>query len=409
VLSGRKAYWGSLELHHYPDASAVVRALSPDEPVILNRPHAAARAARFFTEKFPGKSLYAVKANPSPELLQVLWAAGVTHYDVASIAEVRLVRAALPEAVLCFMHPVKSKGAIAEAYAVHGVRVFSLDSHEELAKIVDATGGAEDLSLCVRLRVSSDYSELSLASKFGIDLVDAAPLLQATRQVADSLGVCFHVGSQAMTPFAYVQALERVRAAIVDAAVTVDIVDVGGGFPSIYPGMEAPPLEDYFGAIHRAAESLPVSYSSELWCEPGRALCAEYSSLVVKVERGRGDELYINDGAYGALYDAAHVGWRFPVRCITPGRAEALSAFSFYGPTCDDADFMEGPFMLPADIQPGDYIEVGMLGAYGAAMKTAFNGFGQACVFEVSDEPMASQYTGQRTDPRAKDNVVSLR
>ncbi len=225
-------------MHQYPDASAVVRALSPDEPVILNRPHAAARAARFFSEKFPGKSLYAVKANPSPALLRVLWDAGVTHYDVASIAEVRLVRGVLPEAELCFMHPVKTRSAISEAYRVHGVRVFSLDTHEELDKIIAATAGpdgaaATDLRLCVRLRVSSEYSELSLASKFGIDLADAAPLLQATRQVADWLGICFHVGSQAMTPFAYVQALERVRAAIVDAAVTVDIVDVGGGFPSV--------------------------------------------------------------------------------------------------------------------------------------------------------------------------------
>lgn len=414
MLPGRKAYWGSLELHHYPDASAVVRALSPDEPVILNRPHAAARAARFFTEKFPGKSLYAVKANPSPELLQVLWQAGVTHYDVASIAEVRLVRATLPDAVLCFMHPIKPKAAIAEAYHVHGVRTFSLDSHEELAKIVEActsdTGiAASDLRLCVRLRVSSEYSELSLASKFGIDLADAAQLLQATRQVADWLGVCFHVGSQAMTPFAYVQAIERVRAAIVDAAVTVDIVDVGGGFPSIYPGMEPPPLEDYFGAIHRAFESLPVSYSSELWCEPGRALCAEYNSLIVRVEKGRGEELYINDGAYGALYDAAHVGWRFPVKCLSEGRSEVLAPYAFYGPTCDDADYMEGPFLLPADIRPGDYIEIGMLGAYGAAMKTRFNGFGDGLVVDATDEPMASQYCGDRRDPRAKDNVVSLR
>lgn len=407
--------WGSLELHSYPDASAVVRALAPDEPVILNRPHAAARAARFFVEKFPGKSLYAVKANPSPELLKVLWASGVTHYDVASIAEVRLVRATLPEATLCFMHPVKTRAAIAEAYRVHGVRTFSLDTHEELDKIVAATTNeagepATDLSLCVRLRVSSDYSELSLASKFGVDLVDAAPLLQATRQVADALGICFHVGSQAMTPFAYVQALERVRAAIVDASVTVDIVDVGGGFPSIYPGMEPPPLEDYFGAIHRAAESLPVSYSSELWCEPGRALCAEYNSMIVRVEKRRGNELYINDGAYGALYDAAHVGWRFPVRSLADD-AEGVQEedFAFYGPTCDDADYMEGPFTLPAGIKAGDYIEVGMLGAYGAAMKTAFNGFGQAEAIESSDEPMASQYRGDRRDPRHSDNVVSLR
>jgi ornithine decarboxylase len=312
------------------------------------------------------------------------------------------------------MHPVKTRSAIAEAYKVHGVRVFSLDTQEELEKIVAATADeagnpATDLSLCVRLRVSSDYSELSLAAKFGVDLADAAPLLQATRQVADALGICFHVGSQAMTPFAYVQAMERVRAAIVDASVTVDIVDVGGGFPSVYPGMEPPPLEDYFGVIHRAFESLPVSYSSELWCEPGRALCAEYNSMIVRVEKRRGDELYINDGAYGALYDAAHVGWRFPVRCLSEGRGEGEEGFSFYGPTCDDADFMEGPFMLPAGIKAGDYIEVGMLGAYGAAMKTAFNGFGSATVIEASDEPMASLYRGDRSDPRQSDNVVSLR
>ena len=400
-------------MHTYPDASAVVRASAPDEPVILNRPHAAARAARFFAEKFPGKSLYAVKANPSPDLLRVLWANGITHFDVASIVEVRLVRSVLPEATLCFMHPVKTARAIAEAYFVHGVRTFSLDTMEELDKIVAATSSdagdpAEDLRLCVRLRVSSEYAELSLASKFGIDLADAAPLLQATRQAADWLGVCFHVGSQAMTPFAFVQALERVRAAIVAASVTIDIVNVGGGFPSVYPGMEPPALEDYFASIFRASESLPISYSSELWCEPGRALCAEYSSLVVRVEKRRGSELFINDGAYGALYDAAHVGWRFPVRCLGEDRASEEAAFSFYGPTCDDADFMEGPFELPEDIAVGDYVEIGMLGAYGTVMRTAFNGFGQAEAIDVCDEPMASLFTGERFVPVA-DNVVSLR
>ena len=405
--------WGSLELHNHLDASAVVQAFTPDEPVILNRPHAAARAASFFAEKFPGKSLYAVKANPSPELLRILWDSGISHFDVASIAEVRLVRSVLPEAVLCFMHPVKTAKAIAEAYKVHGVRTFSLDSHEELEKIIAATAddtgqAATDLRLCVRLRVSSEYSELSLAAKFGVDLADAAPLLQATRQVADWLGICFHVGSQAMTPFAYVQALERVRAAIVSASVTVDIIDVGGGFPSVYPGMEPPPLEDYFDVIHRTSESLPISYSSELWCEPGRALCAEYNSLVVRVEKRRGTELYINDGAYGALFDAAHMDWCFPVRCLAGDRDEAEEGFSFYGPTCDDADFMKGPFVLPADIKAGDYIEIGMLGAYGAAMRTAFNGFGQGDSVDVGDEPMSSLYRGEHP-VLASDNVVSLR
>ena len=401
-------------MHIYPCASAVVRDLSPDEPVILNRPHAAARAARFFAKKFPGKALYAVKANPSPDLLQILWNSGINHFDVASISEVRLVRSTLPEATLCFMHPVKTKSAIREAYREHGVRTFSLDTQEELEKIVAATADADgnpaqDLRLLVRLRVSSEFSELSLASKFGVDLADAAALLQATRQVADWLGICFHVGSQAMTPYAFIQALERVRAAVAEASVVIDVVDVGGGFPSVYPGMEPPPLEDYFAIIHRHFEALPIAYNAELWCEPGRALCAEYSSMIVRVERRRGEELYINDGAYGALFDAAHIDWRFPVAALREDLAGAQGEFSFYGPTCDDADFMKGPFELPQDIGIGDYIEIGMLGAYGSAMKTGFNGFGQAIAVNVADEPMASLYRGDRVDPRQSDNVVSLR
>ena len=398
---------------HFPDARSVVRALAPDEPIILNRPHAAARAARFFVEKFPGKSLYAVKANPSPDLFRILWDNGVTHYDVASIAEVRLVRATLPEATLCFMHPVKAPSAIREAYRQHGVKTFSLDSVEELEKIVDACRDdagepAQDLRLCIRLRVSSEYSELSLASKFGCDLTEAPALLQEARQHADWLGLCFHVGSQAMTPFAYVQALERVRIAIGEASVVIDMIDVGGGFPSVYPGMEPPPLEDYFQIIHQNFYNLPIAYNAELWCEPGRALCAEYSSLIVKVEKRRGDELYINDGAYGALFDAAHVDWKFPVRALEDDLIKPEMDFAFYGPTCDDADYMQGPFVLPEDIQAGDYIEIGMLGAYGAAMKTDFNGFGAAERIVVQDEPMASLYDGSRQRPAA-DNVVSLR
>jgi ornithine decarboxylase len=380
----------------------------PVEPVTLLRPHAARRGARFFVEKFPGRSLYAVKANPSPELLHILWESGITHYDVASLGEVRLVAATLPEATLCFMHPVKAEEAIAEAYFDHGVRTFSLDTLDELEKIVRATRGAEDLNLLVRLRVSSDHSKLSLAAKFGAEPEEVRALLFAARQAADALGICFHVGSQAMTPAAYSEAMDRVREAIVDAAVTVDIVDVGGGFPSTYPGMEPPPLEAYFDVIHNAFEALPISYSAELWCEPGRALCAEYASVLVRVEKRRGTELYINDGAYGALFDAAHIGWRYPVKLVrdVPSRARDL-AFSFYGPTCDDLDRMAGPFNLPSDVNAGDYIEVGMLGAYGCAMRTGFNGFSAQERVIVNDEPMATLYGGESCEA-ARSKVAKL-
>jgi ornithine decarboxylase len=395
-------------LYKHHSALGLASALRPVQPVTLIRPHAARRAARFFVEKFPGRSLYAVKANPSPELLKTLWESGVTHYDVASIAEVRLVAETLPEAVLCFMHPVKAEEAIHEAYHLYGVRTFSLDSMEELDKILRATGNAADLNLCVRLRVSSDHSKLSLASKFGAEPGEVKRLLFAARQAADALGICFHVGSQAMSPAAYGEAMLRVRDAIVAAAVTVDIIDVGGGFPSSYPGMEPPPLETYFEVIHKAFEALPISYSAELWCEPGRALCAEYASLLVRVEKRRGNELYINDGAYGALFDAAHVGWRFPVKLVREQPSNARDvAFSFYGPTCDDLDHMAGPFLLPADIGPGDYIEIGMLGAYGSAMRTGFNGFGADVVSLAEDEPMATLYSAVE-ERKTASNVFKL-
>ncbi len=375
----------------YLSAQFVAATLSPTEPVTLVRPHAAKRAARYFLDHFPGKTLYAVKANPSPDLLRALWDGGVTHYDVASINEVRRVAETLPDAVLCFMHPVKSPEAIAEAYFKHGVRSFSLDTLSELDKIVVATKGASDLNLLVRLRASSAHSKLSLAAKFGATPEDAPALLMATRQAADALGICFHVGSQAMSPQAYIDALGVVRDAIVRAAVTVDIIDVGGGFPSAYPGMMAETLDPYLEVIKAGFEALPVSYSAELWCEPGRALCAEYASVLVRVESRKDDLLYINDGAYGSLFDAAHVSWRYPVQLLRDSDVKPWD-FSFYGPTCDDMDFMKGPFALPADIRAGDYIEIGMLGAYGASMRTDFNGFRSDMTIEVEDEPMFSLY-----------------
>jgi ornithine decarboxylase len=387
--------------------AAAIAKQHPVEPVTLLRPHAARRAGRFFVEKFPGRSLYAVKANPSPQLLHILWDSGVTHYDVASIAEVRLIAETLPGATQCFMHPVKAEEVIAEAYFEHGVKTFALDTLDELDKIVRATDGASDLNLLVRIRVSSSHAKHKLAAKFGAEPAEMKPLLIAARQAADALGICFHVGSQAMSPAAYAEALARVRDAIVEAAVTVDIVDVGGGFPSVYPGMEPPPLETYFSVIHAGFEALPISYSAELWCEPGRALCAEYASLLVRVEKRRGAELYINDGAYGTLFDAAHIGWRYPVKLMrgTPSHGRPLE-FSFYGPTCDDLDRMAGPFELPGDVGPGDYVEIGMLGAYGCAMRTGFNGFGSVAAHVVDDEPMASLYAPPGRSRRP--NVVKL-
>jgi ornithine decarboxylase len=356
-------------------------------------------AARWFQDKFKGDIFYAVKANPSPWVIETLAKQGVRSFDVASIPEIELVHAHAPGSRMAFMHPVKSRKAISEAYHRYGVKAFALDTHDELQKILEATDGATDLTLIVRLAVVAEGASYSLSGKFGVSPHEAPALLLAARSATQGkMGVSFHVGSQCMRPTAYQAAMAQASRAIVRAGVMVDVVDVGGGFPSIYPGMVPPDMADYVDSIDRGFADMMVHEGTELWCEPGRALVAEASSILTKVELKKGDALYLNDGSYGSLFDAAHVKWPFPVK-LYRGEGEAarevtgpLRPFRFYGPTCDSLDHMPGPFWLPEDIREGDYVEIGMLGAYGVAMNTRFNGFGDAETAVVSDAPMASMF-----------------
>jgi len=358
------------------------------------RKDAVAVAGRWFQENFKGDVLYAVKANPSDWIVKSLWETGVRAFDVASIPEVELVARAAPGARMAFMHPVKSRAAIARAYFDFGVRTFALDTHEELAKILDASGGARDLNLLVRLAVQTDGAAYALGGKFGASAQDAPSLLLAARRATEELmGVAFHVGSQCMRPTAYQAAMTQASRALVRAGVFADVVDVGGGFPSVYPGMVPPAMADYVDSIHRGFSEMMVHETTELWCEPGRALVAESTSILCKVELRKGDALYLNDGSYGSLFDATHSKWPFPVKLIrTEGASGELKPFRFYGPTCDSIDHMPGPFWLPEDVREGDYVEIGMLGAYGVAMNTRFNGYGETDTAAVSDAPMASMF-----------------
>jgi ornithine decarboxylase len=142
-------------MDHFNSAHDAVVKLRPDVPLAVNRPHLVRAAARWFLDSFEGDILYAVKANPSPWVLEALWREGVRHFDVASVNECKLVRDMFPTATLAFMHPVKNRAAIARAYHEFGCRIFALDSVEELQKIIDETDGATDLTFVVRLRVSN--------------------------------------------------------------------------------------------------------------------------------------------------------------------------------------------------------------------------------------------------------------
>jgi ornithine decarboxylase len=372
-----------------PTVDEAVFAAQPAEPMQCLRPAVITETAARFAQGFRGDVLYAVKCNPEPAVLRAIWAGGVRHFDCASAGEVALVRRMFPDAEIHFMHPVKARPAIREAYWRHDVRDFVLDSASELAKIMDETDGADDLGLIVRLSLPAGGALYDLSGKFGAPVEEAAKLLRAARPLARRLGLSFHVGSQCMEPLAYRRALASVGEAIRRAGVRIDIVDVGGGFPVSYPDLEPPPLGAYFAEIEGAFEALGLP-AARLWAEPGRALVAAGASVVVQVQLRRGDTLYVNDGVYGSLSDAGAPAFRFPARLIRtrPSGVAEQRPYAFYGPTCDSADFMKGPFWLPADVGEGDWIEIGQLGAYGACLRTAFNGFDLGQLVEVRDAPL---------------------
>lgn len=384
-----------------PRVDEVVARARPSEPVLCLRPAAIAAAAHRFVESFPGDVLYAVKCNPEPRVLRAVWAGGVRHFDCASLAEVAFVRQLLPQAGIHFMHPIKARPAIGAAFRDFGVGDFVFDSREELAKILEETapsgrtGGPPArrlpaLGLIVRLAVPRDGALYDLSGKFGAAPEEAAVLLRCARPHAARLGICFHVGSQCLDPQAYSRALALAAEAVIRSGVAVDIVDVGGGFPVSYPDLAPPPLADFIAAIAAGAALFPQPV--RLFAEPGRALVAGGGSLIVQVTHRRGSGLFVNDGIYGSLSDAGALGFRFPARRIRPGaRAEGAAEsadFELLGPTCDSADRMRGPFRLPCDMGEGDWIELGQLGAYGACLRTGFNGFGRITLVDVADPPM---------------------
>jgi ornithine decarboxylase len=376
-------------------AQDAVRSLEPDIPLLCLRPHALEEAAQAFLQGFPGEVLYAVKCNPDPDVLQTLGNAGITHFDAASMAEIHTVRSLFPEAQIHFMHPVKARSAIRAAYYDYGVRDFVLDSMAELKKIVEVLGDARDLTLVVRLALPKGKAVVDLSGKFGANAADAALLLKACKKLAAKVGLSFHVGSQCVEPDAYERALALSGDVIAASGVALDILDVGGGFPVAYADVTPPPLSAFLAAIARGVAKLDLPADCVLWCEPGRALVAQGQSVVVQVQAKKGGSLYINDGVFGTLADAGpSYGLRFPCRAIAPEgqrRSGKMRAYSFYGPTCDSADRMAGPFLLPSDIQVGDWIEIGQVGAYGRVLSTSFNGFDQVMTAVVGDRPMIEQ------------------
>ena len=381
-------------MQKFKSVDELVSQLKPEKPIYCIRKKSIQLASTYFRNKFPGKILYAVKTNPHPEVLKTIVESGIENFDVASIQEIKDIRAIDPNAKCSYMHTVKSRESIRDAYFNHNIKTFSLDTKDELIKIIESTNHASDLELFIRIAVSNEHAEIDLSKKFGALASEASGLLRLTKQYAKKIGLSFHVGSQCMHPISYVKGILDVGNIIKKTKIIPDYINIGGGFPAIYPDLVPQSLDNYFEEIKKGLENLKLEKLPELICEPGRAIVAESGSTIVRINLRKKQKLYINDGTYGTLFDAGTPNIVYPSRIIKSGKiiSKKLTAFDFYGPTCDSMDYMKGPFLLPNNIKENDYIELGQLGAYGLTFRTQFNGFYSNEIYEVEDEPIMTMY-----------------
>ena len=381
-------------MQKFNSVDELVNTIQPVDPIYCIRPNSIKSACSWFKSNFPGKILYAVKTNPNEKVIKYISESGINRFDVASINEIKLIKKIFPKAHAYYMNSVKSREHIQDAYFNYSIRDFALDTKEELQKIIEATNNAKDLTLYVRVSISNEHAEIDLSQKFGAPPSEALGLLRLARVHAKKVGLSFHVGSQCMHPISYVKGIREVGNIIKKTKIVPDIINVGGGFPSIYPDLHPQPLENYINEIKKAFDNLKLENKPELLCEPGRALVAESGSTIVKVVLRKKQKIYINDGTYGSLFDAGVLNFVLPTRRIPNGRmpSKKLTSYSLYGPTCDSLDYMKGPFVLPNNLKEDDYIEVGQLGAYSLTFRTKFNGFYSNQIYEVQDKPIISIY-----------------
>jgi ornithine decarboxylase len=383
-------------MQKFKSVEELVNQLKPEKPVYCIRKNSILSASSFFKKKFPGKILYAVKTNPHPEVIKTLIKSGIDQFDVASIEEIKTIRKFSKAAKCFYMHTVKSRESIKESYFRYGIKTFSLDTKDELIKIIESTDNAKDLQLFVRVAVSNEHAEIDLSKKFGASSTEAAGLLRLVKQYSYKIGLSFHVGSQCMHPISYSKGINEIGNIIKKTKIIPDFINIGGGFPTIYPDLVPQSLDNYMSEINKSLENLNLNNLPKIICEPGRALVAESGSTIVRVNLRKKQKLYINDGTYGTLFDAGTPNIVFPSKMIRDSCnkiiSKKLTAFDFYGPTCDSMDYMKGPFILPNNIKENDYIELGQLGSYGLTFRTQFNGYYSNEIYEVEDNPIMTLY-----------------
>lgn len=363
----------------------------PDAPVLFFAPAVLTASAKRFLTGFPGLVTYAVKSNSEPAVIMTLIAAGVKAWDVASPAEIELIRGLDPDAALHYHNPAKSRGEIGFALD-HGVRTFSVDSVVELDKVaaIAAEKGvaAADVEISVRFKLPVRGAAYDFGAKFGASPEKAAALLRQAQGLGMVASLTFHPGTQCESADAWVSYIHQAARIAEDAGVALRRLNVGGGFPGALYG-EHFDLEAIFDAIGVARDAAFGHDGPPLVCEPGRGMVSGCMTLAARVKLVREDgAVFLNDGVYGALDEFPVLGRTHSYRVLTPEglpREGDARPVIFFGPTCDSVDRLPGENLAPSGIAEDDVVVFEAMGAYGSVTATSFNGYGGLRSVLVSD------------------------
>ena len=376
----------------FTDAAELSLKPDPWEPVFCFSADALRTRVREFLDGFPGEVAYAVKANPGEHILLAASSCGLTLFDVASVHEMKQVHSVAPRARFHYHNPIKSREEIDEAYRVYGCRRFAADDLQEIYKITRTIGRSTGVEIAIRFRLPrlGGSSAHDFSSKFGSTRPETVELLKSVVALGSTPVLTFHPGSQCNDPLAYVRHIAAAAKIARRAGVKLHALNVGGGFPVPYRDENVPPLAVFFDAIRDSTVKEFGPEEPRLECEPGRGIVAPSTSLLtrIKLVKHNRNEVFINDGVYGALMEIYQVPDIVPpARAIRQGQSlqGPTRPWTIYGPTCDPLDKLPVKFELPIDIREGDFIEFGSIGAYGAATSTRFNGYGAAQVYFVRD------------------------
>lgn len=368
-------------MNSYRDAAHyLAQALEETSCLLFSKAALGGTVARF-QQGFPGETTYAVKANPHPEILAALYALGITEYDAASVGEIEQLHRQLPDARINFNNPVRSQTDLRRAYQEYGVRSFVVDDACGLQQLKALQ--AHDIEATIRLKLAHQQAAYDFGSKFGAARDSATQLLKeasSTPGIA-SVSLAFHPGSQCTSIDVYSDYIAACAEVVSAASVTIERLNVGGGFPLQYAGIEVPPLERYFEAIQDSLRQHFHGPLPRVLCEPGRALVGPSCSLMCDVVHVReSGDVFLSDGVYGSLQEQFLIDSRLPLRVWRDGSEQQASGpdRALFGPTCDPSDRLSARYQLVEDLRPGDKVEFGLLGAYGSATATRFNGINPA-------------------------------